>query len=268
VRIQIFSGDSLIRWFTSEKPAKPEDLKQQAEQKEREAEGDKPLEPKAGLNRFVWDMRVLRPVLVPKAVFNEGTKAPPRVGAGTYRVTLTVGARSDSAGFEVLPHPEGHATPGDLKAQFDLLAAIRDRLSESHVAVLTVRDVKAQVNDLAGRARRLGRGSDLESRARKLTEKLTAVEDELINPNIKATEDVLNFPPKLDHDLTYMAGIVAGADRRPTPASVRRYEQLALELGAIQSRLKAILDTDVAEFNRAVQSLGIPPVTPSPKIER
>jgi hypothetical protein len=35
-------------------------------------------------------MRVLRPTLAPKTVFNEGTKAPPKVGPGTYKARLTV----------------------------------------------------------------------------------------------------------------------------------------------------------------------------------
>ena len=46
-----------------------------------------------GLNRFVWDMRVFKPTLVPKAVFNEGTKSPPKVGPGSYQVRLTAGGK-------------------------------------------------------------------------------------------------------------------------------------------------------------------------------
>ena len=144
LKLEIFSGDSLIRSFSSEKSAKPANLKEQGELAERNAEKDKPLEPAAGLNRFVWDMRIVKPTLTPRAVFNEGTKAPPKVGAGTYKVVVRMAGHRDSALVEVRPNPEGHATAADLRAQFDLLSAIRDRLSETHVAVMTIRDVRQQ----------------------------------------------------------------------------------------------------------------------------
>ena len=51
----------------SEKKEYEGDLAEQAEKKELDKEKDKPLEPKAGVNRFLWDMRVFKPVLAPKA---------------------------------------------------------------------------------------------------------------------------------------------------------------------------------------------------------
>jgi photosystem II stability/assembly factor-like uncharacterized protein len=268
VSIQIYSGDQLLRTFTTRKPVKPADLKEKAESAERDRDREKALEPAAGVNRFVWDMRILKPTLVPKAVFNEGTNAPPRVGAGTYRVKLTVNGQADSASFEVKPNPAGNASAADLKAQFDLLASIRDRLSESHVAVLTIRDIRSQTNDIADRAERLGRGGELKTRARALGEKLTAIELKLVNPEIKGLEDDLNFEPKLDHDFTFLAGVVAGADRRPTAASLKLYDQLASRLSAIRAELKGVMDGDLAEFNRAVTASGMPPVVGAPRIER
>ncbi|MGH7740548.1 MAG: VPS10 domain-containing protein [Candidatus Eiseniibacteriota bacterium] len=266
LKLDIYSGDALIRSFSSAKDAKPADLKEKAELDERNADREKPLDPDAGLNRFVWDMRIVKPTLTPKAVFNEGTKAPPKVGAGTYQVVLRYGDHRDSARVEVRPNPEGHATAADLRAQFDLLSAIRDRLSESHVAVMTIRDVRAQARDLGERAQRLGKGDDLAKRAKALGDKLTAVERKLTNPDIKGLEDDLNYPPQLDHDFTFLAGVVGTADRRPTDGALRIYDDLQRELQAIQAELKGILDRDLADFNRAVQAAGIPPVTPSPRI--
>ena len=268
VKLDFYSGDQLIRSFSSEKPAKGADLKEQAEITDRNTEKDKPLEASDGLNRFAWDMRVLKPTLVPHAVFNDGTKTPPKVGAGSYKVVLSMGARRDSATIEVRPNPAGHATAADLKEQFDLLANIRDRLSDAHVAVLTIRDVRSQAKELGERAERLGKGGDLTARAKALGDKLTAIENKLTNPNIKGLEDDLNYRPAIDHDFTFLAAVVGAADRRPTEGSQRIYEGLTRDLAAIQGELKQVLDTDLADFNRAVQATGIPPVTPAPRIER
>ncbi len=268
VKIEILSGEKVIRSFSSEKKEPEGDLKEQAEKKELEKDKDKPLEPKAGVNRFVWDMRVFKPTLAPKAVFNEGEKSPPRVGPGTYKVRLAVGARSFTEAVEVRPHPQGPATAEDLKAQFDLLSSIRDSLSETHETVLKIRDARETARDLGERAQRLGKGDSLKKRAEALGEKLSALELELTNPEIKADEDDLNYEPKLDHDFVNLAGIVASADRKPTAGSVGMHAELKSRLERIVKEYQALLEKDVADFNRAAEEAKLPRVAPAPKIEK
>jgi photosystem II stability/assembly factor-like uncharacterized protein len=268
VVLEILSEDKVLRSFSSEKKEKEGDLKEQAAREEEEKDKDKPLEPKAGLNRFVWDMRMFKPVLVPKAVFNEGIKDPPKVTPGNYAVRLKVGDRTITEKFEVRPHPGLSASAADLKAQYDLLADLRDRLSETHTAVLKIRDVRAQVKDLGERAERLGKGETLKKRSETLAEKLTAVEEKLINPQIKANEDDLNYEPKLDHELTYLAGVVASADAAPTAASYQYYDDLKKRLAAVFAEFNGLLEGDVAEFTRAVEASSLPRIVPAPKIEK
>jgi photosystem II stability/assembly factor-like uncharacterized protein len=268
VKIEILSEGKVIRSFSSKKDEHEGDLKAQAERKEEEKEKEKPLEPKAGVNRFLWDMRVFKPVLVPKAVFNEGEKSPPRVGPGTYQVRLSVGASIETQPFEVSPRPDGVATAADLQAQFALLEAIRDRLSESHETVLEIRDVRAQVKDLGERAARLQKGNALRESGLVFIGKLDLLELTLTNPEIKADEDDLNYEPKLDHDWVDLAGIVASADRRPTAGSVRYYDVLKARQDAVLARWKALQVSEVAAFGRAADELKLPRLAPAPKIER
>jgi len=260
VTLEFLDGDTVIRSLTSEKPARLEDLAEQARRDEEMKELDKPLEPKAGVNRYVWDMRILKPTLAPKTVFNEGTKAPPKVAPGTYTVRLTAGGQASTQTIEVRPHPGGYASAADLKAQYDLLRSIRDRLSETHDAVLKIRDVRQQAKDVGERAERLGKGDGLRKQAAVLATKLTAVEEKLTNPQIKADEDDLNYEPKLDHDWTYLAGLVSEGDGKPTAAAARYYAALKAQLDAIQAELQGVMDNDVKHFNDAVMQAGIPPV--------
>jgi photosystem II stability/assembly factor-like uncharacterized protein len=268
VTLEFLADDKVIRTFSNEKEEPEGDLKEQAAREEERKDKDKPLELKAGVNRFVWDMRVFKPTLVPKAVFNEGVKAPPKVGPGSYKVRLTVGGHSSIETFEVRPHPAGFSSAEDLKAQYDLLSAIRDRLSETHATVLAIRDLRAQVKDLGERAERLGKGDALKKRAAALAEKLSAVEEKLLNPNIKADEDDLNYEPQLDHDWTNLAGIVASADMKPTPGSVKYYDVLKAKLDAIVAEYRGLLERDLAEFNRSVDELKLPRVAAAPKMEK
>ena len=268
VKLEILSGDKVLRTFTSKKEEKDGDLKEQAARAEEEKDKDKPLEPKAGLNRFVWDMRMFRPILVPKAVFNEGIKDPPRVTPGIYQVRLTVGDQTLTEKLEVRPNPGLSVKPEDLKAQYDLLADIRDRLSQTHLTVLKIRDVRAQVKEIGDRAERLGKGDALKKQAAAVAAKLTTIEEELINPQIKADEDDLNYEPKLDHELTYLAGVVASADAAPTASSLLYYEGLKKRLAAAFAEFQGVLDKDIVDFDRAVAASGLPRVAPAPKIEK
>ncbi|PYQ23983.1 MAG: glycosyl hydrolase [Acidobacteria bacterium] len=265
VTLEFLDGDTVIRTLSNEKAPRAEDLAEQARRDEEQKEKDKPLEPKAGVNRLVWDMRILKPTLAPKAVFNEGIKAPPKVAPGTYTVRLTAGGQVYTQKVEVRPHPGGFATAQDLKMQYDLLKSIRDRLSETHDAVLKIRDLRQQGREVGDRAERLGKGDGLKKRAAALADKLTAVEERLTNPQIKSDEDDLNYEPKLDHDWTYLAGLVSEGDGRPTVASLRYYEALKAQLDGIRAELGAVIDNDVRAFNAAVAESGIPPVAAAPR---
>jgi len=262
ITIEILSGDSVVRKFDNEKKdeTKPEDESADDGQKE------KKLEPKEGLNRFVWDMRILKPTLVPKAVFNEGDRRPPKVAPGTYQIRLTVDGKTLTQPFEVKANPTVGTSEADLKAQFDLLEKIRDGLSETHATVLKIRDVKAQVKDIDEHAKNTGKGDALVPKSKALTEKLTAIEEKLINPHIKSNEDDLNFEPKLDHEFTNLAGEVGSADTKPTASQEAYYKILRKQLDGIVVEFQAAVDKDLADFDRAVQEQKMAPVTVLPKV--
>jgi hypothetical protein len=131
--------------------------------------------------------------------------------------------------------------------------------------VLKIHELRQQASDLGDRAARLGKGDGLKKQATALAARLTAVEEKLTNPQIKSDEDDLNYEPKLDHDWTYLAGLVSAGDGRPTAASVRYYAALKARLDAIRAELQAVIDKDVQQFNEAVAQAKIPPVAAAPK---
>ena len=83
---------------------------------------------KAGLNRFVWDMR-LDPAQTVEGQELRPWEKPigPVILPGTYSVELKVGERTVSQPFEVVEDPRIDISDKDLREQFDLLLRIRDR---------------------------------------------------------------------------------------------------------------------------------------------
>ena len=203
--IEIAEGDSVLRTYTSEK--KDKDKEKDGEGEEADPRADKPLEPKAGLNRFVWDMRILRPALLPKAVI-WGDDSGPLVAPGTYTVRVKLGDETRTQKFEVVPRPGIAATPEDLKQQYDLLRNTSDGLAATHEAVEQIRDVKAQIQTVTKHAEELGKGAAVKDKGKALSDRLTSIEKKLVNPDVKSSQDVLNFTPALDHQFAGLAGVV------------------------------------------------------------
>lgn len=206
---------------------------------------------------------MLKPSLVPKAVI-WGTKSGPRVAPGTYQVRLTLNGATVSDSIEVRANPAVGASPADLKKQADFLGDVRDRISATHGAVKQIRDVKAQVKELLARVEKLGKGEALKVPAKALEEKLSAIEDELVNPKLKSNQDVLNFTPRIDHQFVGLATMSSSADAAPTPAAVAYLDELKKKLAGIQARLKDAFEKDLAAFNELVRKQDIAPIVVVP----
>ncbi len=261
--IEILDGQKVLRTYSSEKK-EPTDIGLPAGSPAPDEDADKPLEPKAGLNRLAWDMRILKPALIPKAVV-WGSREGPRVAPGTYSVRLQYAGETLTRPIEVRRHPDVLGTDADLKSQFALLSDVRDRIEETHDAVGRIRDVKAQVQTIGDRAEKLGKGTALKEKGKALSEKLTAIEKKLVNPEVKANQDVLNFPPALDHQLIGIAYAAASADAKPTDSAWTYYKEVSAQLAGIVRELDGILGKDLADFNAEVRRQEIPPVVVVPR---
>ncbi|MDQ5872802.1 MAG: glycosyl hydrolase, partial [Acidobacteriota bacterium] len=259
--VEFLEGDSILRTYTSQKKEpKGDGLPGSSD----EDEGDKPLEPKAGLNRLAWDMRIVRPALVPKAVV-WGTREGPRVAPGAYAVRLKYAGQTLTQPFEVRTHPEVAANAEDLKSQFQLLSALRNQVEEAHDAVGRIREAKSQIQAIGERAEKLGKGTGLKDSGKKLTERLTEIETKLVNPDLKSNQDVLNFPPALDHQIVGIAVAASSADARPTDGALAYSKEVGAKLAAVLAELDRVVAKDLAEFNSAVRKEEIPPVVVLPK---
>jgi photosystem II stability/assembly factor-like uncharacterized protein len=83
------------------------------------------LSGRAGMNRFVWDLRYAAPDVPESGESDWGPDvAGPLVMPGTYTVRLTAGGRAVSQPLRVVLDPRLKATPLDIQKQFDLSMAI------------------------------------------------------------------------------------------------------------------------------------------------
>ena len=231
-----------------------------AEPAERPFAGGPRLQADAGMNRFVWNMRYPDAERVPNAVLWGGSTVGPVAPPGMYQVRLTVGGKTLTQSWEWKKDPRVQATQADLQEQFDFLIKIRDKQTEVNRAVNRLRETRSRIETLLRQVSGHERAAAIAEAAKKITNGLFTVEDNLIQWRSKSSQDPLNYPVKLDDRIAALAGVVANADAKPTDQSYELFKELSAAADAEMVTLKTILETDLMEFNKLIKEAGIPAI--------
>jgi photosystem II stability/assembly factor-like uncharacterized protein len=256
VAIEILdSSGSVIRKYSSNKvteldePLNPDDKKP-----------EKQIKAEVGLNRFLWDMRYESAAHVPDYYlweYKDGALGPMAV-PGKYQVRLTVGGKSQTAPFEVKLDPRVEVSQADLKKQFDLLLQIRDELSRVYETVNQIQDVRSQVNGLKKRLPDEGANKPILTAAGDLDQKMIAVRDDLVQLKIKANEDSLVYPQRVDSKLAFLALAVGDStDSAPTESEYGQYEKLKKQTDDYLAHWGELQRTDLVSFQKMMAGQNI-----------
>jgi photosystem II stability/assembly factor-like uncharacterized protein len=248
----------VIRAFTSE-----EKKKDGAPDEWERDEAAEHIPAKAGLNEFTWDLRYEPPKKIPAAIYDEGEPSGPLVLPGNYQVRLTVGAKSVTAPLEVVMDPRVKTSAEDLRKQFDLMLRMRDRQDDMNKAILAIRDLSGQLQALEKRLGSNEPAKPVVTAAADLRKKISAIEEELIQVNSKASEDELNYPTKLNSKLGYLQNAVDSADAPPTEGELGVYAELDLQLESQLAKWRDVLSKDIPALNDAMQKNNVPLIAPA-----
>ena len=214
----------------------------------------------AGLNRFVWDTRYEDAKKFPGLIMWAGSVTGPKAVPGNYQVKLTVGGKTLSENFEIKKDPRLSISPEDFKQQFDLLWKIRTKLSDTHEAILKIRDVRKQIDDVAKRVASQPNSKPVIDAGKALNDKIKLIEEALYQTKNQSSQDPLNYPIRLNNKLAALGGSVAGSDNPPTDQAYVVYDDLVGKIDAELKKLDEVLKADVSGFNKAVRDLEIPAV--------
>lgn len=216
-----------------------------------------PVPTEVGLNRFVWNYRLPNATTVPGMIFWGGSTAGPRVVPGNYQVRLTVdGKVVATETFSIKSDPRISTSQAQFVEQFEFLSNTRSKLSQTHDAILEIRDLRKQLEDLSGR---LGADQkDVKDRAAAIVKSLTAVEEELVQTKIRSSQDALNYPIKLNNKLAALSSAVDSSDDPPTRQSYDVYKDLSTKIDAQLAILARIKIDDIAAFNKTYSEKNLP----------
>jgi photosystem II stability/assembly factor-like uncharacterized protein len=176
-----------------------------------------------GMHRIVWNLRYPLPDLIQGTAYDERSPRGVMAVPGTYRVTLTVDGRRQTAPLVVKNDPRSPATQADMVAEFALASHLMDLLGRLHA---TVRDIRATTPRFdAGRQREA---------------------DEILNAmyesQAKANIDLLNYPMRLNARIAYLEDEVDFGDGPPTVQFREMSDLYQQQLERLIARWKALKD--------------------------
>ncbi len=135
---------------------------------------------------------------------------------------------------------------------------IEDTISALYGSVNRLRDVREQIEDFVARTKDEEGGGAVEEAGNALVEKLTEVEDALIQKRTVDGQTVINFPSRLNHHFSYLRGAVDGSEVGVIDGARERYGDLKAQWDEQKAKLDPLLGAELDAFNALVREKAIP----------
>jgi photosystem II stability/assembly factor-like uncharacterized protein len=222
-------------------------------------EAEPVLGTRAGLNRFVWDMRYETLPAVPN-VFIEGSYAGRKVSPGTYTATLKLDKEEKTVPVKILADPRINATPADYKLQEETLAIVDRAVKEIHEDVNRMRVVNKQLKDLVEILNDTVTYKAVIDSSKSLSKRITAWEEKLVQPKAQSNDDIINFVNMLSADYIFVKGEMDMNVPFVTGGQLERIKELNEQWEPLKKEYEE-LQKKVAAFNAFCREKGVEKIT-------
>jgi len=186
-----------------------------------------------------------------------GSLQGPNAIPGTYNVRLSVDGESQVKPFKLLKNPNYSAKQQDYQKQFDLLIEIRNKVTETHEAIIDIRTVKKQILGLTSKLDK-EKNKEIIDASKELTKKMENIEKELYQTKNQSRQDPLNFPIKLNNKLAALGAEVASSNFGPTDQEYEVAAELTRLINNQLDAFKKIKTEEIPKINNMIWEAKIP----------
>ena len=248
--LEILKGDIVIRSYSN---AVDKDFKTW------EGGPSKPavIPSKEGFNRFTWNFNKETLPSIDK-VFVYGNYSGSRVGPGAYKIRLTRDSSSFETTVNVLANPKINASAEDYMQQQQMLDQVESLIKEIHNSVNGIRSVKSQLLSYNDLLKDNKDASELRTQGDSLISRIDTWERNLIQPDQKTFQDVINFNNKLNAQLMHLKSYLDQSVPAPTTGAKTRLSDLTAEWKVFQEEQNTIVKTEMLNYNKSFKALGLP----------
>lgn len=217
------------------------------------------LPAKQGYNRFTWNFnRDDLPGI--ENVFVHGSHTGASVSPGNYTLKLTLGDDIAETSVTILKDPTVKATDDDYNEQQAIMEQIEDAIRDIHESVNNMRSAKSQLESYAKLLKENDSTKDLLDKGKSLIEKIKTWERNLIQPDQKTFQDVINFNNKLSSQLMHLKGYIEAADPKVTEGAKERLSDLMKDWNIYKNERNTIINNEMTLYNKQFKDLNLPAI--------
>jgi photosystem II stability/assembly factor-like uncharacterized protein len=255
VTLDIVDGQGkLVRHLSSKEKKETEQPPEWPDRQERA----KTIPANEGMNRFAWDIRYNDPIQIPGAFYGgDGPKGPLAL-PGDYQVKMTVAGKTQTAPLHLAIDPRTKGQEGALQKQFTLSMQVNDRISQLHQAVNEIREVKSQIKNLHSRFGQDERLKPALTAADDLDKKMSDVEQQLVQVNMKGSEGNLAFPSMLNERFDSFSHFIDAGDTEPTKSQLEVFQLLNTKLDEQLKKWEQIKKDDLPKVSALIKQVDLP----------
>ena len=179
----------------------------------------------------------------------KGAKAVP----GTYMARLVVGQDSIEQPFTILADPRSPSTMADYQAQFDFINDINNKVTESHKAIIAIRDIKNQLNNYSDRLSNKKEVEDVKEQIKNLKKSLSDIEKTLYQVKNRSGQDPLNFPIRLTNKLAHLNALVGMGNFSPNQQDLAVKDELVSLIQEQLDLFEQLKNQDIKALNQLIK---------------
>ncbi len=194
--------------------------------------------PKQGANRFIWNLQTDGVKPVPGMILWWSLNSGPMVLPGNYQVELVAGADTQSAMLTILKDPRLTVGDAELKAQYDFILAIRDKMNTINKTITDIREARKQLQTAKANIENKAIQTEIDS----LISKITAIEEALYQTKNRSSQDPLNFPIRLNNKYGHLGALAGVGFNKPTQ-----------QMYGVKAELEGLIDAELAKWSAMQQ---------------
>jgi photosystem II stability/assembly factor-like uncharacterized protein len=210
-----------------------------------------------GMNQFVWNLQYPEAERIEGMILWNGVPGSITAPPGQYYARIRVGQDSVEVPFTVKADPNYKTTQTEYEAQFAFLNQVKEKFNETQKAIKDIRALRTQINGFVSL-----QGKDVPKEVKSMSDsinkQLTAIEETLYQTKAKSSQDVLNYPIRLNDKLSGLYDAANSGNFGPSKQVQDVYADLSSQVDAQLAKLKAIKEKEVPALNELIRQKALP----------
>ena len=220
-------------------------------------DANKPIELAKGTNQYVWDMHYPAGEKTDGMILWNGAPSPILAPPGQYYAVVKVAKDSNMVPFIIKAEANYTTTQQAYEAQFAFTRKAQATFDQVQKAIKEIKTLRTQINDFNAKQPK-PLPTILKAKTDSILTQLTAIEEALYQTKAKSSQDVLNYPIRLNDKLSGVIDVANSGNMAPSKQVQEVYELLAKACTTQLNKLAQLKLNNIAQLNKYIRDNALP----------